>query len=230
MNYYYNIMPDGNKTRNNLVYTSLVNDDQTVFCKWYFNDTDYHQGLNKVTDPAIMEEKWNREITHLKLMSDSHPGLIPEILDIDEVNKKIYLKIEGPDLWQSASTNHYCFSEVVPDWQEQILDHHRAYHELGFYKYSIHPSSYFPVNGKLKSINYFFCHPYDEETITVNKIKSHISEERFKSAEPLFEKFNVTSYDQKIPLASFMHAILLSFQSNYPKEFIDRLLSFYKFF
>ena len=67
MNYYYNNVPGKGLVRNNLIYTSLINDEKTVFCKWYFNDTDYHSGMNKVTDPEIMENKWNREVTRESL-------------------------------------------------------------------------------------------------------------------------------------------------------------------
>lgn len=223
MNYYYNNVPGKGLVRNNLIYTSLINDEKTVFCKWYFNDTEYHYGRNKVTDPDIMDNKWNREVEYLTFMSKNYPEYVPEILDIDLKNRKIFLKIDGDDFWQQHYDNNCTFDQLLPDWQEQLLELFTIYRDNNFYKFSVHPSSYFIVDGKLKSINYFFCHASSEEYITINQIRSHVSDDRFESAKPLLDKYSITDFDQKIPLATFNNIIIDSFQSNYPKEFMDRL-------
>lgn len=227
MNYYYNNVPDKGLVRNNLIYTSLINEDKTVFCKWYYNDTEYHHGKNKVTDPEVMENKWNREVKYLTFMSKNYPEFVPEVLDIDLVQRKIYLKIDGVDFWQQHYDRNVTFNDIVPDWEEQLIELFTIYKNNNFYKFSVHPSSYFVSNGRLKSINYFFCHSYDEEFITINQIKSHVSEERFDSAKPLLEKYSVFDFDQKIPLSTFNNIILDSFESNYPKGFIDKLRKVY---
>ena len=223
MNYYYNNVPGKGLVRNNLIYTSLINKEKTVFCKWYYNDTDYHKDKNKVVDPEIMDSKWERELKYLTFMSNHYPEYIPEILEIDLQQRKIFLKIDGVDFWQQHYDNNCTFDQLLPDWQDQLVNLFKIYKENNFYKYSIHPSSYFIVNGKLKSINYFFCHSIDEKFLTINQIKSHISEERFDSAQLLLQKYSVIDFDQHIPLNVFNNIILDSFESNYPAGFIDKL-------
>ena len=90
--YYYNDVPDKGLCRNNLIYTSLINRDKTVFCKWYHNDTDYHRGMNEVVDPDKMQEKWNRELKYFTLMQEHYPQHVPNVIEIDTENKKIFFK------------------------------------------------------------------------------------------------------------------------------------------
>lgn len=227
MKYYYNNVPEKGLVRNNLIYTSLINEEQTVFCKWYHNDTEYHQGKNKVTDPDIMENKWIREVKYITFMFENYPDYVPEVLDIDFKDKKIFLKIDGVDFWQQHYDKKCTFEDLVPDWQEQLIELFTIYKNNNFYKFSVHPSSYFISDGRLKSINYFFCHAYEEDFITINQIKSHVSEERFASAKPLLEKYNVHDFDQEIPLNTFNNIILDSFSSNYPIDFINKLRKLY---
>ena len=61
MKYYYNNVPGKGLCRNNLIYTSPINEDKTEFCMWFNNDTDYHKGQNEVVDPELMDIKFRRE-------------------------------------------------------------------------------------------------------------------------------------------------------------------------
>lgn len=227
MNYYYNNVPEKGLVRNNLIYTSLISEDKKVFCKWYYNDTDYHKGKNKVVDPSVMESKWERELQYLTFMSKNYPDYVPEILDINLQERKIFLKIDGVDIWQQHYDKSCTFTDILPDWQEQLVNTFEVYNNSKFYKFSNHPSSYFVVDGKLKSINYFFCHSYDEQFITINQIKSHISEERLISANSIFKKYSVENFDQAIALETFNSIALDSFESNYPTGCIDKLRKVY---
>ena len=100
--YYYNNVPGKGPCRNNLIYTSLISEDKKTFVQWYHNDTEYHKGQNQVVDPEKMDEKWQRELKYLKLMHGAYPDLVPKILDIDEINRKIYLQVDGNDFWENA--------------------------------------------------------------------------------------------------------------------------------
>ena len=93
--YYYNNVPGKGLCRNNLIYTSLMNEDNTVFCQWYHNDSEYHQGKNEVVDPKKMDEKWRREVSFLKRMQEHCPQHIPKILDIDYTHRKVFLEVQG---------------------------------------------------------------------------------------------------------------------------------------
>lgn len=225
--YYYNVVPGIGTTRNNLIYTSLINTDQTVFQQWYYNDKGYHGGKNEVVDLDLMNLKWEKEVKYLTLMHNEYPDLVPEILKIDFDNKKIYLGIQGVDFWQrSLDKNNCSFDEILPDWQEQMLRIVQAHKDLGIYKYSMHPSSYFIVNGKLKSINYFFCYIDQDGPKTVREHLSHISNNRrvtlFKQMEAMGIETDVPISLQKMQLLAFE-----SFRTNFPSDFIEKAKEIY---
>jgi hypothetical protein len=225
--YYYNWTPEWGYTRNNLIYTSFISDDKKTFVQWYYNDTDYHKGKNEVVDPELMEMKWHREVKFLTMMRDHYPDLVPNILDIDYNKRMIFLEVDGPDFWQNQTdigTGN--FDDVLPDWQEQMLRIIRAHKELGIYKFSMHPSSYFIVNGKMKSINYFFCYTKDDGARTVREHLSHISENRritlFKQMEAMGIKLDIPISLQQMQILAFE-----SFRTNFPSDFIEKAKEVY---
>ena len=104
--YYYNDVPGKGLCRNNLIYTSLINKSKTIFCQHYHNDSDYHKGQNQVVDPALMNEKWLREVNYITQMRNAFPDMVPEITNIDLQARKIYMKIQGVDFWQHTLDNN----------------------------------------------------------------------------------------------------------------------------
>lgn len=224
--YYYNDVPGKGLCRNNLIYTSLISKDKKTFCKWYHNDTEYHRGQNQVVDPSLMEEKWLRELNYITQMRNRFPDLVPKIIDINLNDKKLYFEINGPDFWQLADPIKQDYDNVLPSWRQQMLDIFKAHKQLGIYKYSLHPSSYFIVDGKLKSINYFFCYKDHEPMITLRSVMSHISEDR---QADLFPKMAAMGIDVDVPTA-FKDIQLLAFESfktNFPADFIDEAKKLY---
>lgn len=225
--YYYNDVPGKGLCRNNLIYTSLISKDRKTFCQWYHNDTEYHQGQNQVVDPKLMEEKWERETVFLIEMAWKYPDLVPKILEIDRTQKKIYLEIDGYDFWQLADPVKQDYDSVLPDWRSQMLKILRAHRSLGIYKYSLHPSSYFVVDGKLKSINYFFCYKDEDKKISLRSVMSHISEDRQKD---LFPKMSAMGIDVDA-VTSFKNIQMLAFESfktNFPADFMEQAKKIYE--
>ena len=225
-NYYYNNVPGQGLCRNNLIYTSLISDDNKTFVQWYYNDTEYHQGKNEVVDPAKMEEKWLREVNYLTHMRNNFPDLIPKITKIDLDAKKIFLEIDGVDFWNLAKCDIANYNSVLPDWQEQMLNIIRAHKSLGLYKYSMHPSSYFVVDGKLKSINYFFCHREEEGPLVLSDYKSHIHSGRQELMKEHIEKLDI-SWDGPTPQRILQKLCFDSFRTNYPIDFIEKAKAIY---
>ena len=219
--YYYNNVPGFGPCRNNLIYTSLISEDKKTFCQWYYNDTDYHKGQNQVVDPAKMEEKWLREVNYITQMRNKYPELVPTIKNIDLDARKLYLEIDGPDFWERAGCDMANFDSVLPDWQEQMLDIIKAHHSLGLYKYSMHPSSYFVVDGKLKSINYFFTYAKHEGNISIADHTSHIYSTRQEEMKKATDAMGI-SWTEPQPLALLEELCWESFRTNYPAEFIER--------
>lgn len=224
--YYYNIIPIHGKVRNNLVYTSLISNDKKTFVKWFVNDSTYHMGKNQIVNSDLMQYKFRREVQFLRLMNENYPQHIPNILEIDETSQKIFFEIEDVDFWQLHYNNNCTFDQVLQDWQNQMLDIFIAHKNLNFYKYSLHPSSYFIVKGKLKSINYFFCYHEDEPLSTLEEHRSHISLERQEKMKPIMDKFNI-DWNSKIPYKTLQLFCLESFAVDYPNDFIIKAKTLY---
>lgn len=219
--YYYNNVPGHGPCRNNLIYTSLISTDKKTFVQWYHNDTEYHQGQNQVVDPIKMEEKWLREVNYLTQMRNVYPDLIPIIQKIDLNERKIYLEIDGPDFWEQAKCDQTNYDTVLPDWQDQMINIIKAHKSLGFHKYSMHPSSYFVVDGKLKSINYFFTYKDHEPQISIADVESHIYSTRQDEIRKHIEQLGI-EWDKPQPWELFDTLCWESFSSNYPSEFIEK--------
>jgi len=220
--YYYNNVPGHGLCRNNLIYTSLISKDKKTFVQWYYNDTEYHRGQNQVVDPDKMEEKWLREVNYITQMRNAFPDLIPKILKIDLESRKLYLEIDGPDFWERAGCDHNNFDKVLPDWQEQMIEIIKAHKRLGIYKYSMHPSSYFVVDGKLKSINYFFSYRSTEPYFSIADVESHIYSTR---QDEMRKHISVLGIEWDIPqtFETMEQLCWESFRTNYPADFIEKV-------
>lgn len=221
LNYYFNQIPGQEPWRNNLIYTSLISDDKKTFVQWYHNDSEYHAGKNQVVDPAKMEEKWLREVNYITQMRNVYPDLVPTIINIDLSARKLYLEIDGPDFWQQSLNGNCTFDEVLPDWQEQMLNIIKAHRSLGLWKYSMHPSSYFIVNGKLKSINYFFTYRDNENNISIKDVESHIYSTRQDELKKHITSLGI-EWDKPQPFELLNELCWQSFSNMYPKDFIEK--------
>jgi len=220
--YYYNNVPGKGLCRNNLIYTSLISTDKKTFIQWYNNDTDYHKGQNQIVDPELMKSKWDREVKYLIEMAWKYEDKVPKILEIDHKEQKIYLAIDGLDFWNRAGCLTDNYDSVLPDWQDQMISIIRAHRSLGLYKYSMHPSSYFVVDGKLKSINYFFTYNENEGPISIADHQSHLSDDRQEDLRKKVESFGI-SWNKPTDLKTLEFLCWESFRTNYPADFITRV-------
>ena len=225
-NYYYNNVPGENPSRNNLIYTSLISEDKKTFVQWYHNDTEYHKGQNEVVDPALMNEKFHRELHFLHNMAWHNPDMVPKVKEVNILEKKIYLEVDGEDFWNRAKCNIENYDAALPDWQEQMLAILQAHKDRGWYKYSLHPSSYFIVDGKLKSINYFFTYSSNEGPISIEDHSSHIYSARQTIMKKQVEEMGM-SWTKKQPLDKLQQLCFESFRTNYPADFIEKAKKIY---
>lgn len=223
--YYYNNVPGKGLCRNNLIYTSLINEDATEFCMWFHNDSEYHKGHNEVVDPKLMEMKYIREKDFLLTLDVDYKNLIPRLTKIDSDEQKIYFEIQGVDFWEQSHGKTY--EDVLPDWQEQMLYIMETHKKLGIYKYSLHPSSYFIIDGKLKNVNYFFAYNQTESAITVKEHMSHISKERQASLLPKMKELDIQE-NKTYSFDKLQVLCLESFRNVYSESFINKAISIYK--
>ena len=194
-----------------------------MFCQWYHNDGIYHGGKNEVVDPELMDEKFEREIKFLQVMRDEYPQHVPSY-SLDYEYRKIYLEIDGIDFWNKADCKIENYDKVLPDWQEQMLEILRAHKELGLHKYSMHPSSYFIVDGKLKSMNYFFTYYNSEPNVSIQEVESHLSVNRREKMKQHLETLNI-QWNTPQTWETMDKLCWNSFRANYPQEFIENALN-----
>jgi len=223
--YYWNDIPGVGKCRNNLIYTSLMSEDKKTFCQWFYDDGEYHKGQNEVVNPKLMDEKFHREFKYLSLMHIKYPNLVPDY-SVDTAERKIFLYVDGKDFWNRANCSVENYNSVVPDWEQQMLDILQAHKNLGLYKYSLHPSSYFVIDGKLKSMNYFFTYHESEGPIKISDHASHIYSTRQDIVRKHVEAMNI-SWSEPEPLNTLQHLCFESFRSNYTDSFIERAKEIY---
>ena len=223
--YYYNNVPDKGLCRNNLIYTSFISKDRKTFCQWYYNDEGYHGGHNQVVDPALMDEKFEREIKFLRLMGKEYPQHVP-VFSIDEAERKVYLEIDGPDMWELAGCVGTDYSKVLPDWDTQMLEILQAHKDLGLTKYSLHPSSYFIVDGKLKSMNYFFTYDANDSKMSVSSVLSHISEDRRKELLPKMSSMGI-DIDAPTDHKDLQLLAFDSFKNNFDNDVMEKAKQIY---
>jgi hypothetical protein len=225
--YYYNNVPGKGLCRNNLIYTSLINVDKSIFCQHYVNDSDYHKGRNRVVDPKLMQDKWLRELEYITQMRNSYPNMVPEITHVDLENRQIFLKIQGVDFWQQTLDNNCSYEDILPDWKEQMLNILKAHRSLGIYKYSLHPSSYFIVDGQMKSINYFFCYKDTDALINIRSVMSHISDDRQTDLVPKMAALGI-DIDVLVSFSNMQILAFDSFKTNFSSDFIEEAKHIYK--
>ena len=224
LDYYWNDIPGIGLCRNNLIYTSLADGGLTTFVQWYYNDGEYHKGQNQVVDPDLMQEKFDREVKYLSMMHDEYPQHVPDVLHIDREERKIYLRIQGKDFWNRAGCLTENYDSVLPDWQDQMLEIIKAHKSLGLHKYSMHPSSYFIVDGKLKSMNYFFTYHQDEPYVSIADVESHIYSTRQDEMRKHLSTLGI-EWDKPQPWEVMDKLCWNSFRTNYPEDFIKKVLN-----
>jgi hypothetical protein len=199
-----------------------MSEDNSVFVQWYHNDTEYHKDENQVVDPNKMEEKWLREVNYLTQMRNTYPDLVPRIIKIDLQARKLYLEVDGPDFWERAGCDMANYDSVLPDWQDQMIEIIKTHKKLGLHKYSMHPSSYFVVNGKLKSINYFFTYSNKEAIISIAEVESHIYSTRQDEMRKHLSTLGI-DWNKPQPWELMDQLCWSSFGTNYPAEFIEKV-------
>jgi hypothetical protein len=220
--YYYNNVPGEGQSRNNLIYTSLISTDKKTFVQWYTTESDYHNGQNEVVNPKLMKEKFHRELHYLSNMAWHNPDMVPKIKEVNIPEQKIYLEIDGLDFWNRANCTTENYDSVVPDWQEQMIAIVQAHKARGWHKYSMHPSSYFVIGGKLKSINYFFTYHKDEKNVSIAEVESHIHSNRQAEMRKYLESLGI-EWNTPQPWEVMDQLCWESFRTNYPAEFIERI-------
>ena len=184
----------------NLAYTPLINAENTVMCMHFFRNTTYSPGstIDDITTNFLYERE-KRFLLELE-----NYAFTPNVLEIDDQNKKIFIEFSGVTL------NYYLFTApdqpepevnemdvVRPGWQSEVLNIVQTLLDNSYYKYAIYPHCFFISNdGTMKAIDYYATFPFAEKMIELTTIQSVIGRDstyRFAYAKEgdyvNFEKF-----------------------------------------
>ena len=223
--YYWNEEP-GDRFRANLVYTAYISGDRKTLCMSFNRDVNYHSNLeeNTLWTEELLAERFQRELKFYNKAAGKIP--VAELLDIDENNRKIYIKFPGDDFYMMGYKSSY--DQVLPNWREQITERFKEMWSLGILKFSMHPNSWIVYeDGILRPINWFFTFEEGEPEKSISEYLIQLSDSRQDKLRPLLEKFNI-DIEKKYQLWDLQNICFESFRHNYPTELIDSLLSIKK--
>ena len=155
-NYYYKFSERGRRGMAQTTYEPLINPEGTVFCANYNLNTNYHQsmGSRPLYDQEVIDWFFNNDLKNLEHFSKK--DYAPEILDIDHVNKRIFIK------WYGKSCNDVVYGEDQwpHEWLDQLKDVILDQHNEGYYKLTMYSHCHFVTDtGQLKAIDWYGCVP-----------------------------------------------------------------------
>lgn len=221
-NMYYNKDKDGD-IRANLVYTPLVSPDKKTLCMDFNRYIKYHQCLkeNLLWTEELLTERFNREIKFNSLAS-KFMETIP-IIDIDILNRRIFLEWYGDDFFMQG-INNGGYDKILPNWKEQWINSIQLMQKNNIFKISLHPNSWVIKDEKLIPFNWFFTYELSEPALTIRSLLIQISLERQEKLEKVLSDIGI-NMDTKYNVDFLQKIAFYSFRSNYPKDLIDRILS-----
>jgi len=157
-------------------YEPLVSPDGKTFCKNYEFPNEY-QYRDEKDRPLYTDEvcDWffDNEVKYLLEFEDK--PYAPEDIDIDFVNRRIFLK------WYSKSCNQimYVPNGIWPqgEWRDQIKDIVLDQYNSGIYKLTMYPHChYVDSQGQMRAIDWYGCVPIDAPYIAEKYMQGIIHE------------------------------------------------------
>jgi hypothetical protein len=146
-----------------MLYTPLVNPEQTVMCMSYNINPQYKDNDHVITED-LLHWFFEREIKFLTKFS--HLKTTPEVYDIDLKNKQVFIEWNKETLSQIMYDSTRNLDAELPDWQLQIRNFLLTTKENQFYKMALYPHCfYIAKDGYLKTIDYYSVVPFEERFI-----------------------------------------------------------------
>jgi hypothetical protein len=184
-NYYYKFDPTVNRlTRSNMLYTPLINQENNIFCMNWDSKNEYQLKHGPRDDfDNLIDFFFQKEVSNLESLKDCQG--IPELLEIDLKNKRVFFKWYGESL-NSVIYNSRSLDQECPNWEEQLFLIISDIYKRGFYKPSLYPHCFYIDNyGTIRTFDFYACIDIREPFVDFNLIKGMVgpnSMERFDEA------------------------------------------------
>jgi hypothetical protein len=137
-------------------YEPLISPDGKTFCKNYAwpNEYQYRETLDRpLYTKEVVDWFWTNELMWIEHFK--HKPYAPEILEIDLINKRIFLK------WYGASCNQIIYSKKhwpENDWRQKIKDIILDQYNEGVYKLTMYPHChYIDKDNNMRAIDWYGC-------------------------------------------------------------------------
>ncbi len=153
-------------------YEPLINPEGNVFCANYDHLNKYQrlQGQRPLYTEESVDSFWKKELEHILMCKDK--SYAPEILDIDQTNKRLFFK------WYGKSCNEIIFGgnnldDICPDWRQQLLDIMIDLYQNNVYKLTMYSHCHMiDNNGQMKTFDWYGCISKDNPIIEAKLIES----------------------------------------------------------
>ena len=133
-------------------YEPLISSDRKVFCANYHWKNKYqrmYESRDLYTE-QVCDWFFENELYHLTKFKEK--SYVPNILDIDYKNKKIFFE------WHGYTFNEMLHNFEPVEWQEQLKYIMIDLYNSGTYKLTMYPHCHFlDANGIMKTIDWYGC-------------------------------------------------------------------------
>jgi hypothetical protein len=188
---------NGRLIESNLIYTPLINPENTILCMNFDHTHPYqNEGVKEhlPSRPYYTEEMvkffFEREVKYLEIFKNKIWA--PTILDVDFADQKIFLQ------WPGKNCNQSCFGggdldSECPNWKDQMTDIIKDIYNDGYYKITLYPHCYFIEGGILKTMDFYGCIEQQDPYIDFEKVKGliNVSAHRFEEALDERKRLNI---------------------------------------
>jgi hypothetical protein len=156
----------------NLLYTPLISPGGDVMCLWW-DETSPYQSANTRLTAELINFFFEREVRYLTIFQE-YPWA-PKILEIDLVNRKIFIEFNKETLNHIIFTPGRNLDIECPNWKEQIFTILSDIVNGRYYKMALYPHCFFIDNtGKIKTIDFYGCVSQEERYLERSKIEGMI--------------------------------------------------------
>lgn len=145
-------------------YEPLISPDGKTFCANYDWRNKYQRqdGDRPLYTKEVCDYFFEQEVKNIKFFSNK--SYAPEVIDIDEKKKQIFIK------WYNNSCNHTIYRDMMLDlrWFDMIKNIVIDQYQEGYYKLTMYPHCHYIDNfGNMRAIDWYGVvpvnYPYIEE-------------------------------------------------------------------
>jgi hypothetical protein len=181
--YLYKIGKGGSLQTTNLLYTPIVNCEETIMCMQYDENSPYQK--NKRLTKEIVDFFFEREVKFLTKFQGYKWA--PKLLDVNLDTRSVFVEFNGTQtINRVLMTEGRDLNAEYPNWKVQIFEFLEDLEKTDCYKMALYPHCFFfNSNGQLKTFDFYSCVDRQDCLIPRSAVENLIGDDstgRFDSA------------------------------------------------